>query len=121
MENRRTGIRVSATLSVSFHEVESDFLGGSSGKNISEAGLCIPLTHILPIGSSLEIEIRSLDFGARVKAIARIAWVAPRDGKYPFEAGLEFLNLGPIDRDAIQYYIAHSAAKGETQEIRWIH
>jgi hypothetical protein len=120
MGNRRTGIRASSTLSVSFHEVDSDFLDGSSGKNISEAGICIPLTHKLPVGSSLEIEIRSLDFEARVKAIARIAWVAPREGEYPFEAGLEFLNLGPLDREAIQYYIAHSAERGGTQGIRWI-
>ena len=120
MENRRTGIRVSATPIVSVHEVESDAVDGSNGKNISETGLCIPLTHRLPVGSSLEIEICSLDFGASVKAVARIAWVAPREGPYPFEAGLEFLNLGPIDREAIQYYIAHSAANGGTQEIRWI-
>lgn len=120
MENRRAGVRVSSTLSVSVHEVEGDFPDASGGRNISEAGLCIPLTHALPVGSSIEVEIRSLDFEARVKAIARIAWVAPRKGAYPFEAGLEFLNLGPLDRDAIQYYIAHSAAKGGTQEIRWI-
>ena len=120
MVNRRTGIRVSATPVVSVHEVDSDFVGGSNGKNISETGLCIPLTHELAVGSSLELEICSLDFGARVKAVARIAWVAPRDGKFPFEAGLEFLNLGPIDREAIQYYIAHAAANGGLQEIRWI-
>lgn len=119
MVNRRAGIRVSATLSVAFHEVESGYPDGSGGKNISEAGLCIPLTHELPVGSSLEVEIRSLDFGASVKAAARIAWIAPRKGAYPFEAGLEFLNLGPLDLEALQYYIAHSAAKGGPQEIRW--
>lgn len=120
MDNKRRTVRVSATLKVLFHEVESDFLSGSCGKNISETGLCIPLTHI-PSGSFLEVEIQSDGLKPSVKATARIAWIANRTGdKFPFEAGLELVNLGPVDRAALHSYIARCSAPGEAPDIRWI-
>lgn len=121
MENKRKTIRVSATLEVSFREVAGALPGGLRCKNISEAGICIPLIQI-PTGSFLEIEIRSDKFKSSVQATARIAWIIERDGgKFPYEAGLEFVNLRPIERGILHDYIDQSTAQGEGQEIRWIH
>ena len=121
MGNKRKAIRVSSTLEISFREVENDSFSGARGKNISETGICIPLIHIPAADSLLEVEIRSDGFKTSVKTIARVAWIVSRsEGKFPFEAGLEFLDLRPVERDVLRDYINRSAAKGGEQDIRWI-
>ena len=121
MEDKRKAIRVSATLEVTFREVENDLPNGARGQNISETGIRIPLIHLPAANSLLEIEIRSDNFKASVKAIARVAWVVDRsEGKFPFEAGLKFVNLGPAERATLHDYIVHSAEQGGDQEIHWL-
>ncbi len=120
MKNKRTAIRVSATLEVSFLEVADEPPRDLRGRNISEGGICIPLLH-LPTGSFFEIEIRSDKFKSCVKATARIAWINNRDGgKFPYEAGLQFVDLPAAERGILHDYLEHSSAQGGAQDIHWI-
>ena len=105
MKTGARAVRVRSDLKVSFREVAGDFPSGSTGKNISENGLCIPLTH-LPTGTLLEVVIRSAEFKKPFKATARVAWITNRnDVNYPYEAGLEFLDLGPAERKILRTFI----------------
>ncbi len=117
---KRKAIRLSATLEVSIREIENDQLIGSMGKNMSETGICIPLPSFPTKDALLEIEIRALDSRTSVFAIARVAWVVALDkGKFPFEAGLQFLNLRAEDRETLHGYIARCTAPGGAEGIRW--
>jgi len=108
-------------LEVSYLEIQSSYLSGSPGKNISDTGICIPLIHFSAAGSLLELEIHSADFKGSVKTVAQVAWIEARSkGKHPFEAGLKFVNLLATELKTIHAYIACSAAQGGEQEIRWL-
>jgi len=120
-ENKKRALRVGEDCKVSFREITGNFLSGSHGKNISETGFCIPLTHHIPVGSLLEVSIRSVDLASPVKAVARIAWITGRRGKkLPFEAGLEFLTLGVAARNDLREFIERSAARGANRHINWV-
>lgn len=120
MDDRKRAVRVASTLEVSFRKVESNLFTGARSKNVSETGLCIPLTYF-PDDSLFEIVIHTADSKDAIKAIARVAWVVTRsEGKFPFEAGLELLNLLPLERETLRKLVARSNAKGGESEIRWI-
>jgi Tfp pilus assembly protein PilZ len=120
MENQRRHARIGQGFSVSFHEI-NDILGsGERSKNLSESGLCLPLNHYYEVGSLLELEIRSDELKVSVKAVARVAWIIRQDNReLPFQAGLEFTDIAPAQRELLRECIKRHLASGGQQDVRW--
>ena len=120
-EEKRRYVRIDKRFSVSFRKVKDFLSSGSRNKNISEGGICLPLYQYFPEGSLLEVEINSDDFKAPIKAKVRLVWIVKKaDPSFPFEAGLEFLEIAPAEREELRNYIKNYAAEGGEQDIRWI-
>lgn len=89
MSENRKAVRLNASLEVSFRKLKALMRSGGRIKNISETGICMPLTQQFEVGSALEMEIRSMHFKSPVKAVVKVAWVKQTNNpKFPFEAGL---------------------------------
>jgi c-di-GMP-binding flagellar brake protein YcgR len=121
MKEQRRYVRIDKTFAVSFHKVKGLLHSGTRTKDISEGGVCLPLDQYFCVDSLLEIEIRCDDFKGPLKALVRIVWIVNRyNSEFPFEAGLEFLEIPPVQRDILRDYINRYVAEGGQQEIRWI-
>ncbi len=121
VENQRRHVRISKSLEVSFRAVKGFLRSGTRNKNISESGICLPISQHFSVGSLLEMEISSDDFKAPIKALARVAWITNHsDVKFPFEAGLEFLEISPDQRDILRDYINHHSTEDGQQGMRWL-
>lgn len=121
MENRRKHVRINKSLEVSFHKAKDFLRSGARNKDISESGICLPTAQYFPVGSILEVEISLVDFKAPVKVVARVMWVAKKDNsQFPFEVGLEFLEILPAQRDMLRDYIKHNLPEKGQEGMRWV-
>lgn len=121
MKNQRRYVRISKSLEVSFRAVKGFLGSGTRNKNISESGICLPMGQYFCVGSLLKLEISSDEFKTPIKALARVVWITNQNNsKFPFEAGLEFLEILPVQWDMLRDYInRHSLEEGQ-QGIRWL-
>lgn len=121
MENRRKHVRINKSLEVSFRKARDFMRSGARNKNISESGVCLPTAQYFSVGSLLEVEISLIDFKAPVKAVARVMWIVKKDdGNFPFEVGLEFLEILPAQRDMLRDYIKHNLPEKGQEGMRWV-
>ena len=121
MKDKRKTVRVSASLEVSFRKAKSMLGSGGRIKDISENGICIPSNQYFPINSLLEIEIHFEDFKESIKSLAKVVRITNRNNcRFPFELGLEFLDLPSAKWRVIQEYIDSIKDKGGDQDIHWI-
>ncbi len=72
-------------------------------KNISGGGIKLPLKEELAVGSLLKVELELLKEKKRIRLEAKVIWVKPNpeDKNFPYEAGIEFVNIGFAERTMI--------------------
>lgn len=106
MEDKRKHVRVCANLVVILKVKNSRLARGSRTKDISETGICIPLNNYFPVGSLLELEMRSIDLKGPIRSLARVVRIAKLDDGYtPFEMGVEFIDFPVANRRIFSEYI----------------
>lgn len=77
-------------------------------RNISEGGICIILYEKFDVGDRLKLDIE-LPTQKKIAATGRIAWInefavaTPQEKRY--DAGVEFLDISPQDRDEIKKFV----------------
>ena len=104
---KRHYIRVGASISASYKMLdtskeEMDLVAG----NISGSGIKIPVEKKLKLGTLLEIKLNFLNENKKITLKAKVIWVNPdRDSKkYPYKAGLEFVNINFAQRTMLSNY-----------------
>lgn len=119
-QERRRYVRINKGFKVSYLEVGDHLKGEAQSRNISEGGICLPLDRHFGEGTFLELEIYPEELKAPIKALARIVWITDRHaGRLPFEAGFQFLEIAPDQRDKLRDYIKRFLAQGG-EGVRWI-
>jgi hypothetical protein len=121
MENKRKSARVNANLVVLVKVKNARMARGSRIKNVSETGVCIPLSHYFPVDSLLDLEIRSVDLMNPIKTSARVVRVVNRDnGEFPFEMGVVFLDIPIPNRNMLSDYISRTIAQRGDRDSNWL-
>ena len=72
-------------------------------KDISGGGMKLPLKEKLGVGTLLKVQLELLKEKKRILLEAKVVWVKPTpdDKEYPYEAGIEFINIGFAKRSMI--------------------
>ncbi len=107
VDERRTHQRATLETDVSLYS-DTNFWSGYT-EDVSEGGLFVAAWQLLPLGTSVEIEVE-LPTGYRIKTPGEVRWhrEGNQDGAKP-GMGLRFLELAEADLRAIQTFIKHRA------------
>jgi len=102
MRKPREHVRVSKSLEVKY-QIKDGILGcGSRSLDISKGGIRLPIVQKLKPGTILELEINIENVSQPIKAIGEIMWISKRKpGRYPFEVGVKFIEVTPIDSELL--------------------
>ncbi len=121
MENKRRFPRAEVQLDSSIRTQTSILIHNARVKDISECGICLQLKQHFGVGTALFVKIR-LKFDANpITAPARVVRVGRGTHKlYPFDTGLDFVQLQPADRDRIRLF-ALDAHKNAPDDHQWQH
>ncbi len=107
---RRRYIRVGISLLVSYNVVDAPHEHKELiAKNISGGGMRLPLKEKLTVGTLLELQLGLLKEKERIQLEAKVIWVKPTpdDRQYPYEAGIEFINIDFVKRNMISNCIQY--------------
>lgn len=107
---RRGYIRVSESLSVSYTPVDATQRQYKSvAKSISGGGIKLPLKEELAVGTLLSLKLELLKAKKKIQFEARIVWVRPnpKDRNFPYEGGLEFINISSAERTMLSNYVQY--------------
>jgi len=103
MENRRQQIRISKSLEVKYKIADGFLKSGARSFDISKGGIRLPTIQRLRPGTILELEIKLSEVADPIIAIGEVMWLSPRkQGEYPFEVGVKFIDIAPIDSEALR-------------------
>jgi len=80
--------------------------GKTTGIDISEGGISLPVDHILCPGIILELGITIGGSADLIVTTGEIVWVKGQDDeKYPYAIGIKFINISIRDHDRVNYHI----------------
>jgi hypothetical protein len=121
MEERRQHLRLSKSFVISYLLSNEILKAGGRSRNISEAGICLPLARRLDVGAVLDIEIRAADEKKPLTVQGEVIWVAARqDARFPFEAGIRFLKIDPATKTEIRGLVRQFVAEKGPDTLRWM-
>ncbi|MFA6216628.1 MAG: PilZ domain-containing protein [Candidatus Omnitrophota bacterium] len=113
MQERRNKIRINASLVVSYRLLNTVFKTASRSKNISVTGICLPFPQRLEPGRFLDLEIQLLDFSDPIKITGKVIWIkAISSAEFPFQVGIEFVTINPVDQDKLFKHIFKEGTPG---------
>jgi c-di-GMP-binding flagellar brake protein YcgR len=110
--DRRKYFRVALPLLVSYTVVDvPQETKELYAKDISGSGMRIPLNDNLAVGTLLKVELDLLKEERKIQLDAKVIWVSPvpDDRQYPYEAGIEFINVDLVDRIMISNCVLYRA------------
>ncbi|MFZ5801058.1 MAG: PilZ domain-containing protein [Candidatus Omnitrophota bacterium] len=110
ISERRQYPRLNVYVDIQYHIKENGTrYGGGSTSNISAGGICMIFYEEPKPGSVLDLVINLPDGQRGINAKGRVVWVKPfsvaLDQKVRFDAGIQFMNLLPPDKQRIDNYI----------------
>jgi hypothetical protein len=113
MEEKRKNVRVKLNSVVSF-KIKSTLLAVSSRiKDASDSGMCFPSKNSFPVGTVLELRIRSEDLPEPIKVFGKVVRIVnPAINDAHFEVGLEFLEMPVAKLQILHDYIQQAVAQG---------
>lgn len=121
MEERRKYIRINESLAVHYQILKAFMKSGSRSKDISGGGICFPVLQNIPVGTILELEIESPQIVRSIKATGMVKWIKKRENlQFPYEIGVEFINIDSTDRNNLINYIKERAKDKESPDIDWL-
>ena len=119
---RRKNIRVGLGILVSYAVVDDPQKQNStSAEDISDCGMKLPIREKLGVGARLKLQIELVKDKKTAELEAKVIWVKPTHAsrEFPFEAGLEFINLDLATRALISnciYYNIDALKKAAFEE-----
>ena len=124
MEERRRYVRLDTRLRINYRVLpQSPTRENSETLDIGGGGIRIFLTAPLKVGTLLELEIFLPEEATPVRCQGKVVWVeefaiyqGTREERKDVEAGVEFSDIAPQDRDRIiKYVILGYAHTGERE------
>ena len=119
-EERRQYVRVGLSTLVSYTviampEKHKESVSG----DISGGGMRLPLKEELSTDTVLELKLELLKKKKNILLKAVVVWVRPRinDKEYPYEVGIEFLNIGLAERTMLSNCIQYLNRKDLLKEF----
>ncbi|MFH1678894.1 MAG: PilZ domain-containing protein [Candidatus Omnitrophota bacterium] len=107
---RRRYIRMGMLLTASYTVVnKSQEYKESIAKDVSGGGVRLPLREQLSVGTLLRVQLELEKEEKKIMFDAVVIWVKPVLGakEYSYEAGIEFINIGPVERNMINNYVQY--------------
>lgn len=104
-KERRRHARFAISANVSFRS-ESNFFSGKT-KNISEGGLYIECDQGPPLGALISIDLTF--FGVKAVVSGEVMWVATGTTGEPVGFGIQFVDLAPKTKRAIEKFMRFRA------------
>ena len=122
MSEQRKNIRIDEQLRVTYQVIyPPDGHGGSSSKNISEGGICLPTQQRLQAGMILELSIHITEDANPIVATGEVIWLRDKEeSRFPYSMGLKFVKIDPADRDKVFEYIRKKTKSNKNANIGWI-
>lgn len=109
---RRRYVRINESLLLSYAPIDASHEPvHTSAKNISGGGLKIPLKDKFVVGTFLKLELELLKEKKKRNLQAKVVWIRPNSEKdkeeFPYEGGIEFVNLDPEERNMLGNYFQY--------------
>jgi hypothetical protein len=104
MDERRKEVRLDKFLSISYRISKGLLRSSSRSRNVSQAGICLPVFQHLDPGVILDMEINVQEYEKPILASGEIIWIKANPGnrQYPFEAGIRILNIDSLGKNEIK-------------------
>lgn len=85
--------------------------------NLSPGGLCLQTRSPAPLGTRVELGFQLFPHDKPVRANAEVVWCVREAERGPgmrfFEMGLRFLDLDPVDVEAIEEFVEQSSGPND--------
>lgn len=107
---RREYIRIGTELLVSYTVLNTKVENkGVVTRNVSGAGIRLPLKEKCKIGTLIKINLKFPDEKKTVSFDAKVVWITPSNKNkiYPYEAGAAFVNIDFLKRTKISNYVQY--------------
>ncbi|MBN3039478.1 MAG: PilZ domain-containing protein [Candidatus Omnitrophica bacterium] len=107
---RRKFVRVGESLLLSYRTLSAQEAHQESFSNdISGGGVKMPFKEEPKVGDILELSIELLKEKKRMLLEAKVIWVKanPDDKSHPYQAGLEFTNIGLREKSMLSNYLQY--------------
>ncbi len=107
---KRHYIRVETSILVNYKVLDaSKGEEGLTAENVSGSGIKIPVKKKLKLGTLLEVKLKFLNENKATALRAKVIWInhSRSDKKYPYEAGLEFINIDFAQRTKLSNYFQY--------------
>jgi len=118
---RRKYVRINKILVVSYQVVKTLMRPGAMSRDISKGGIRLVLSQNLKCGDVLDIEIFIIEGEPPMKALGVVVWTKVRESRQdPFEVGIEFTKIDPLDRLRLFNYLRKEYNKHKTGKIEWL-
>lgn len=106
MNEQRQYARINNPLSVKYRIVNKVFASSSNSRNVSERGICLPLTHRFEPGVVLALKIYITELDMSFEAKGEIVWLKEQNNNlYPYLVGIKFIDMSGIDQNKLIRYI----------------
>jgi uncharacterized protein (TIGR02266 family) len=107
---RRRSERYALVLPVDYSAVDAFFTEFSA--NINEGGMFIETNEPAPLGTVIELQFRLPGLDRPLEVSATVAWLSDGKAESPAGMGVEFNELSPDAREAINSVVRKLRAKG---------
>ncbi len=117
---RRKYIRVRESLLVSYTAIDAEQRHHVSvSKNLSGQGVRLPLKEKLKVGTLLRLQLELLKEKQKIQLGAKVVWVRPnpQDKVFPYEAGLELINISLAKRTMLSNYLQYLKREQLPKEV----
>lgn len=95
--------------------------GNTTGIDISEGGIALPIDHLLCPGIILELGITLGDSSDLIVTTGEVVWVKEQgDEKFPYVVGIKFINISRRDNDRVYYHIHRRNERADSPGVGWI-
>ncbi len=120
MDERRQFVRIDTRLEVQYTLLPSGRAKASVTKNVSAGGICLFAEQRLPIGQVLQVSLKLLGREQPVNFTGEVRWceeyetIGKTTRQRSIEAGVQFVEIAPQDRDAIMQHVILSVQPPRT-------
>lgn len=119
---RRHYIRVGTLMVLSYnvlgiHKEEKKL----ASKNISGGGIKLSIKERLKVGTLLEVKLELLKENKKITFKAEVVWVNPNHNnkEYPYEVGLQFININFAQRTQLSNYVQYLDRNELLKDFVW--
>lgn len=121
MVERRRHTRIDKTINVGYQKISDSLRVSCCGVNISEGGIRLSVFQRIEPETVLKLWIHFEGVIKPNELIAKVVWLREKEeAKFPFEAGVKFINIALQERNKFLEHIKKISDAGDSLKITWI-